>query len=85
MSPLTCDCSPPTHRPGCAASPQSERVVDFSRLVKQANSIGPRFIAAFTNRDGCPECGGLMEEGEEVGYVDDEVVCGDCHTAARDT
>lgn len=59
--------------------------MDFGSLVTSANSgVGTRFIAAFTNRDGCPECGGPMDEGDEVGWVDDRVVCGDCHNLARE-
>jgi hypothetical protein len=81
--PLTCECLPPTHRAGCPAATVTGEVVDFTKLVQMSQSVGARFVAAFTNKDGCPECGGLMEEGDEVGYVDDVVVCGDCHDLAR--
>jgi len=31
----------------------------------------------------CASCGGEVEEGDEAGYVDDEVVCGQCRDAAE--
>lgn len=29
-------------------------------------------------RGWCSECGDEWEEGDEIGYVDDELCCGDC-------
>jgi formylmethanofuran dehydrogenase subunit E len=45
-------------------------------------SVGPRFTAQFDSN--CASCGELILVGDEPGYVDDEVVCGDCYDTARD-
>lgn len=42
-----------------------------------------RFTARFDSE--CPGCGEEILEGDEAGYVDDEVVCGDCCDENDDT
>jgi len=43
--------------------------------------IGARFIARFESE--CAECIVLLMPGDEVGYVDNEVVCFDCYEDAK--
>lgn len=44
---------------------------------------GPLFEAQYDNREGCP-CGEELLEGDQVGYVDDELSCSDCWKKAND-
>lgn len=44
--------------------------------------VGAHFTARFDSRDGCPNCGGPISEGDGVGYVDGEVNCGSCYSEA---
>lgn len=37
-----------------------------------------RFEAKFPTEGGCNECGGDIEAGDNIGYVDDEINCEDC-------
>lgn len=40
-----------------------------------------RFVAAY---DGaCAECGELIEEGDDAGFIDDDMCCGVCVTATE--
>lgn len=41
-----------------------------------------RFTASYPG--GCSECGEDFDEGDRVGYVDDELCCDDCCQAAED-
>lgn len=52
-----------------------------SRLNK--TKVGASFVAAYTTPDGCAHCMGDLEEGDTVGYVDDELVCETCYGNAR--
>jgi len=43
--------------------------------------IGATFTVRFEGF--CRECQALLIPGEDAGYVDDEVVCGDCYEDAK--
>lgn len=63
-------------------------IVDFTSLVHKVelherSRIGPAFYAAY--RSECAACGTVIDEGDLAGYVDDEVVCEDCHADVRST
>lgn len=40
------------------------------------------FTARFDSE--CAHCGGDIEEGDEIAYVDDEIACEDCVSQADD-
>ena len=41
------------------------------------------FVAAYDGR--CTDCGDDIFSGDEIAYLDDEVVCADCWHEATDT
>jgi formylmethanofuran dehydrogenase subunit E len=43
---------------------------------------GARFTARYDS--DCNDCGGMILEGDDAGWVDDEVVCSSCYDAATD-
>jgi formylmethanofuran dehydrogenase subunit E len=45
-----------------------------------AGGVGAPFVARFDS--DCQTCGDLITEGDDAGYVDDEVVCGNCYSEA---
>jgi hypothetical protein len=47
-----------------------------------SSSVGAYFTARFDSRDGCPGCAGPIDEGDDVGWVDDEVNCAGCYREA---
>jgi hypothetical protein len=44
---------------------------------REYDRVGPVFITAFDNEQGC-ECGNDILEGDEAGYLDGELHCGGC-------
>ncbi len=44
--------------------------------------MGAHFTARFDS--DCESCGNPIYEGDQAGYVDDEVCCQDCWEAAQD-
>jgi hypothetical protein len=47
---------------------------------RDADVVGARFESRYGGR--CPRCDRGFREGATVGYLDDEVCCGSCYTAA---
>lgn len=37
-----------------------------------------RFVARFPKESGCSACDGDIEQGDSIGYLDDEIACEDC-------
>jgi hypothetical protein len=52
---------------------------DWEALQDKAR-IGPKFGARYDGH--CVPCGTAFDEGDAVGYVDDELCCEDCYDEA---
>jgi hypothetical protein len=50
---------------------------DWSELVSQSRRIH-RFTASYDTESGCEGCGADIWEGDEIGYVGNELSCSDC-------
>ena len=52
--------------------------------VLQEREVGEvnTFDAKYPGR--CADCGDDIDEGDEIGYIDDEICCGDCVLAEMD-
>jgi hypothetical protein len=50
--------------------------------VNHYYKLGARFSARFDSE--CARCGGDNEEGDDVGWIDDEVCCIECYNECSD-
>lgn len=50
--------------------------MSFGQKLSERPRRGPLFKIAYD--DYCRECGDECDEGDRMGYVDDEICCEDC-------